>query len=122
MLNLIVKPSALHSSFLILAMAAIALGGGLQPALAVQPKPKPSQTNSTTKRQPSQVRPVLRLGSRGTAVKQLQNLLRAAKVFAGAIDGDFGPVTQAAVIKFQRSKGLVADGVVGATTWAALHG
>ena len=35
-------------------------------------------------------------------------------------DGRFGPITQAAVITFQGSRGLVQDGIVGPLTWAAL--
>jgi len=37
-------------------------------------------------------------------------------------DGDFGAITQAAVKDYQRSNELVADGVVGAKTWAKLYG
>lgn len=36
------------------------------------------------------------------------------------VDGIFGVRTRAAVVRFQRSRGLVADGVVGRNTWAAL--
>jgi hypothetical protein len=35
-------------------------------------------------------------------------------------DGSFGPTTLARVVEFQRSKGLIPDGVVGPNTWAAL--
>ncbi|MDY7232740.1 M15 family metallopeptidase [Hyalangium rubrum] len=65
--------------------------------------------------------PTLRNGSKGAAVTQLQNLLRN-KGYNISADGDFGPKTEAAVKKFQSSKGLVADGVVGPKTWAALKG
>ncbi|WP_317987845.1 D-alanyl-D-alanine carboxypeptidase family protein [Hyalangium gracile] len=64
--------------------------------------------------------PVLRQGSKGAAVTQLQNLLRG-KGYNIAADGDFGPKTSAAVKSFQSSRGLVADGVVGPKTWAALR-
>lgn len=59
-------------------------------------------------------RPTLRLGGKGEAVKELQNLLGIAA------DGDFGPKTKASVIAFQKRKGLAADGIVGRGTWAAL--
>jgi D-alanyl-D-alanine carboxypeptidase (penicillin-binding protein 5/6) len=36
------------------------------------------------------------------------------------VDGDFGPMTEGAVVEFQRSKGLEPNGVVGPETWAAL--
>ena len=37
-------------------------------------------------------------------------------------DGEYGPATENAVRAFQRSKGLSADGVISADTWAALMG
>jgi len=63
--------------------------------------------------------PVLRKGDQGPDVTELQNELTKAgfSVFA---DGDFGGHTEEAVIAFQTRKGLKADGVVGAGTWAAL--
>jgi peptidoglycan hydrolase-like protein with peptidoglycan-binding domain len=36
-------------------------------------------------------------------------------------DGIYGPRTEAAVKYFQRANGLVADGIVGQKTWAALE-
>ena len=63
--------------------------------------------------------PVLRKGDQGADVTELQNELTKAgfSVFA---DGDFGGHTEEAVIAFQTREGLKADGIVGATTWAAL--
>ena len=59
-------------------------------------------------------------GSKGVQVKTLQRLLNALGYSCGSVDGDFGTKTNAAVLKFQKAKGLAADGVVGAKTWAAL--
>jgi len=59
-------------------------------------------------------RPTLRRGATGDLVKQVQ-----AKVGVDA-DGNYGPQTEAAVRAFQRSHGLVPDGIVGPNTWTAL--
>jgi peptidoglycan L-alanyl-D-glutamate endopeptidase CwlK len=63
---------------------------------------------------------ILREGDQGPDVVELQNRLKAQGFPSGAIDGDFGPGTTAAVIAFQRSEGLLPDGVVGPRTAAAL--
>src|SRR5262249_27553450 len=52
----------------------------------------------------------------GTVVKDIQRALKAAGFSPGPIDGDFGPLTHAAVMAFQASRGLVADGEVGPRT------
>lgn len=69
---------------------------------------------------PSQNCPTLSIGSRGSSVTELQRLLLAHGFSPGPIDGIFGSQTQSAVIAFQRSRGLVPDGIVGVQTWTAL--
>ena len=63
--------------------------------------------------------PTLRRGARGELVTQLQDLLYKDG-FPLAIDGIFGPKTQAAVKSFQRKYSLVVDGIVGPKTWGEL--
>jgi putative chitinase len=62
----------------------------------------------------------LRQGSSGPGVVALQDALRAHGFSPGLSDGSFGQGTLAAVIAFQRSEGMVADGVAGPRTAAAL--
>jgi putative chitinase len=62
----------------------------------------------------------LRLGSRGNDVRRLQRRLRERGFNPGKIDGDFGPATEAAVLAFQPSAGLLVDGIAGPRTLAAL--
>jgi Putative peptidoglycan binding domain/N-acetylmuramoyl-L-alanine amidase len=62
----------------------------------------------------------LKFGSTGAEVIKLQQKLRDKGFNPGAIDGDFGENTQAAVKAFQRSVGLKDDGIVGKKTRAAL--
>jgi peptidoglycan hydrolase-like protein with peptidoglycan-binding domain len=60
--------------------------------------------------------PVLQEGAQGPDVMDLQSRLKQAGFPLGMIDGKFGPATEAAVLTFQNSSGLLADGVVGART------
>jgi putative chitinase len=62
----------------------------------------------------------LKFGDSGQPVVALQGALQNARFNPGNIDGQFGNGTQAAVIAFQQSEGLLADGVVGAVTAAKL--
>jgi peptidoglycan hydrolase-like protein with peptidoglycan-binding domain len=61
--------------------------------------------------------PLLRRGSSGTAVRQLQEALKEAGHDPGPVDGEFGPATEAAVRAFQQEKEIAVDGVVGDITW-----
>lgn len=58
----------------------------------------------------------LRRGTKSELVKQMQEALHISA------DGDFGSKTEAAVRAFQRTQGIVPDGIVGPKTWAALDG
>jgi peptidoglycan hydrolase-like protein with peptidoglycan-binding domain len=81
---------------------------------------KGSTATTTTTINPAS-RPTLQLGQSGPDVVTLQQKLIAGAYLTGTADGNFGPATKAAVIKFQQAKGLnPADGVVGPATWAAL--
>ncbi|MEU1127065.1 peptidoglycan-binding protein [Streptomyces sp. NPDC005899] len=65
--------------------------------------------------------PVLAEGGTGEAVKRVQRALTAALGSTVAVDGTFGSATDTAVRAYQRTRGLAADGIVGAGTWAALQ-
>jgi|SRR5450755_2996381 peptidoglycan hydrolase-like protein with peptidoglycan-binding domain len=61
--------------------------------------------------------PTLRQGSQGESVRQLQVALTELGVYAGPVDGEFGPLTDAAVKAFQQQRELTVDGIVGTITW-----
>ncbi len=63
---------------------------------------------------------VLRQGSNGGEVKEVQRRLKNWGYYTGAVDGVFGEGTKKAVIAFQKKNGLKADGVVGVSTYKAL--
>ena len=82
--------------------------------------------------------PILRYGSQGKEVKQVQYILnfdrhsasnkellrinnfRPQGYYHGAIDGDFGRKTEAAIETFQQDQQVAADGVIGVYTWSQL--
>ena len=69
---------------------------------------------------------VLRSGSSGTAVRELQFYLYLMSAYESSIppvsiDGKFGASTEAAVRAYQRFAGLTVDGIVGRTTWNSLY-
>jgi hypothetical protein len=61
----------------------------------------------------------LQRGSTGQLVRNLQGLL-GAHGHSIAVDGDFGPITDSTVRRFQGERGLSVDGVVGRHTWSTL--
>jgi len=69
----------------------------------------------------------LKHGNKGENVKAIQRILKANGFFTGAVRGNFGDLTQAAVVAFQKlhtgpaGSPLRTDGVVDDDTWWALH-
>lgn len=59
--------------------------------------------------------PALRYDDRGAAVKRLQRLLGVQPA-----SGWFGPITLAAVKRFEKRHGLKVNGIVGVATWRAI--
>ncbi len=59
-------------------------------------------------------------GCTGSRVRTLQRALKKAGVYKGSIDGVYGDLTYDAVVKYQRQKGLHADGIAGVKTQASL--
>ncbi|KLT41105.1 alpha/beta-hydrolase [Cutaneotrichosporon oleaginosum] len=60
-------------------------------------------------------------GSRGNVVRAAQTALNGNGAQL-AVDGEFGAGTKAATVAYQSARGLVADGIVGRTSWTALFG
>jgi len=64
--------------------------------------------------------PLLARGASGNVVTALQKGLKKYSTPAtdpGAVDGDFGPKTEAALKAYQQDRGVPADGIVGDQTW-----
>lgn len=119
-------PAAVLLSFVALLALAVVLrvatAGGdeadqAQPAATPSAAPGPAPAQAET---PATVR-VLRSGDRGADVRELQQALAALGYYTSSADGSFGDGTAAAVGAFQGANGLLADGIVGATTTAALR-
>jgi D-alanyl-D-alanine carboxypeptidase (penicillin-binding protein 5/6) len=84
---------------------------GAQAAAQVKDKAEPARAPAT-----------LREGDNGPAVEALQRLLNARLDPSPelTVDGDFGPATRAAVIRYQRSKGITPTGTADARTRESL--
>lgn len=64
---------------------------------------------------------VLKKGSKGTDVKELQNALKELGYNVGTVDGDFGPATSRQVELFQEANELYQDGIVGKGTLTIMN-
>lgn len=63
---------------------------------------------------------ILRDGSEGSDVKDLQRRLKAAGYDPGEVDGEYGPNTEAAVKALQKDAGILVDGEFGTDSLKAL--
>jgi len=64
--------------------------------------------------------PTIGPGATGDVVRRLQRALRRTPDLGVAVDGIFGPITEARVTNFQNHDHLSPDGTVGPITWGAL--
>lgn len=65
--------------------------------------------------------PLIRRGSVSNYVLIAQDDLNTLGFRTGGLDGIFGSATQSATINYQKSRGLIADGIVGCNTWRSLQ-
>ena len=79
----------------------------------------PSTTTPTATSVPTDA--VLKSGSSGDSVADLQRALSQLGYEPGTADGKFGPATAQAVTAFQQAKGLKEDGIAGPATIAAIN-
>lgn len=83
-------------------------------ALGVGDIKKSSSKSSTSQ--------LLRIGSRGQAVTDLQSKLKNLGYDTGKVDGIYGSLTASAVQQYQRSNHLQVDGIAGPDTLSSLYG
>jgi peptidoglycan hydrolase-like protein with peptidoglycan-binding domain len=77
------------------------------------PPPPPTTPTPTT-------RPLLRQGSTGPAVTELEQRLNDLSYWVGTIDQSFDSRTHHAVVALQKAAGIGRDGIVGPITWGAV--
>ena len=65
--------------------------------------------------------PLIRNGSRGNYVCIAQDDLNTLGYTTGGLDGVFGTQTYNAVRRYQSSRGLSVDGIIGCNTWRSLQ-
>lgn len=80
-----------------------------EPTATAAPSASPTPSDEGTLR-------TLRNGSYGSDVEALQEALTALGFFTSKVDGQFGVRTERALKKYQKARGLEADGVLGAET------
>ncbi len=85
--------------------------------VTVTPTPSPTPTATPA---PASSSTLLKKGSTGDAVKELQERLIALGYLQGKADGIFGTATYKALVAFQKASKLSTDGIAGSATLSAL--
>lgn len=80
----------------------------------------PTNKVETTPTRNLPTRPVLKPGSSGESVIELQATLKLLGFYQGAVDGVYDQATVKAVSRFQTAAGLKSDGITGKATWNRL--
>lgn len=80
----------------------------------------PGNTNFGEKSLKAAQKAVIRSGDGGTFTALAEGILAGKGYYRGNIDAQFGELMRAAVISFQKDKGLKVDGVIGKESWGAL--
>jgi len=111
---------AVASGLLLATSPAAADVQGPAPAAALASPAAPATPATPLAARAAAARPVLRMGSRGQEVVDLQRWLSGLHYDVGPADGNFGSQTFHGVVAFQKVNGLGRDGIVGAQTWARL--
>ena len=93
---------------------------GAKTLARIQEKLSGSSSSSSSSSSGTSSSSLLQLGSNSDAVKTLQTNLKTLGYYTGSLTGNFGEKTQAAVIAYQKTKGLTADGIAGSKTLAAI--
>ena len=87
--------------------------------------PSPNSSNAPPRTQPGlegpQTNGITRRGSAGESVVQLQERLNTLGYGAGPVDGQFGPITQGALRRFQIANNLNTTGRMDSATTVALN-
>jgi N-acetylmuramoyl-L-alanine amidase len=65
-------------------------------------------------------RSILRIGSQGEEVTEIQGMLKLLGFYSGVVNGVYDNPTAEAVTRFQQAAGLKPDGIVGMDTWDRL--
>lgn len=108
------KTSVKKSIFVLLACATVGVS-----AIAATSF-RPTQVCVEYENHAVQTAAILKQGSRGGEVKEVQQRLKRWGYYSGSVDGVFGAGTKNAVIAFQKKNGLTPDGIVGKSTYQAL--